>query len=183
MSKITYENKVALNVNSDIADINKVNASDLNEIKNVVNKNDDNTTNNSNAIGTLSSLNTTNKDNLVGAINEVNNKFNYSTEEQVIGTWINGKPLYRKVLNVGTVAEQKSYITHNIANLGKLVNLYGTCNRNDNVQQIIPGNYTNWEIYLYDVSSTEVTIFFSDNQWNRNPNDIVVIMEYTKTTD
>lgn len=33
MSKITYENKVALNVNSDIADINKVNASDLNEIK------------------------------------------------------------------------------------------------------------------------------------------------------
>ena len=72
MSKITYENKVALNVNSDIADINKVTASDLNEIKNVVNTNDDNTTNNSNAIGNLSSLNTTNKSNLVSAINEVN---------------------------------------------------------------------------------------------------------------
>ena len=73
MAKITYENKVALNVNSDIADINKVNASDLNEIKNVVNTNDDNTTNNSNAIGNLSSLNTTDKNNLVSAINEVNN--------------------------------------------------------------------------------------------------------------
>lgn len=71
MAKITYENKVALNVNSDIADINKVTASDLNEIKNVVNTNDDNTTNNSNAIGTLSNLNTTEKSNLVGAINEV----------------------------------------------------------------------------------------------------------------
>lgn len=64
MAKITYENKVALNVNSDIADINKVNASDLNEIKNVVNENDDN-------MGLLSNLTTPNKNNLVGAINSV----------------------------------------------------------------------------------------------------------------
>lgn len=71
MAKITYENKVALNVNSDIADVNKCNATDLNEIKNVVNENDDNTTKNSNAIGKLSSLNTTNKSNLVSAINSV----------------------------------------------------------------------------------------------------------------
>ena len=79
MAKITYENKVALNVNSDIADVNKCNATDLNEIKNVVNENDDNTTTNTNNIanntaniGTLSNLNTTSKNNLVSAINEVN---------------------------------------------------------------------------------------------------------------
>jgi len=134
-------------------------------------------------IGDLTQLNTTNKGSIVNSINEVNNKFNYSTEEQVIGKWTNGKPIYRKVLNVGTVTTQKTCITHNIANLGKLVNLYGTLNRNDNVQQIIPGNYTNWEIYLYDVSSIELTINFSANQWSRNPHDIVIIMEYTKTTD
>lgn len=64
MAKITYENKVALNVNSDIADINKVNASDLNEIKEVVNANDD-------IVGDLAQLNTTEKSNLVGAINSV----------------------------------------------------------------------------------------------------------------
>ena len=85
MAKITYQDKVALNVNSDIADINKVTASDLNEIKEVVNANDDN-------MGLLSNLNTTNKSSMVNAINEVNNKFNYSTEEQVIGKWIDGKP-------------------------------------------------------------------------------------------
>lgn len=71
MAKITYENKVALNVNSDIADINKVNASDLNEIKDVVNANDDNTTNNTNAIGNLSELTTPVVSSLVGAINSV----------------------------------------------------------------------------------------------------------------
>lgn len=39
MAQITYADKVALNVNSNIADINKVNASDMNEIKQVVNDN------------------------------------------------------------------------------------------------------------------------------------------------
>ena len=107
----------------------------------------------------------------------------YSTTEKIIGKWIDGKPIYRKVLNVGTVTTQKAYFTHNIANIGKLVNLYGTFNRNDNVQQTMPGNYTNWETYLYDISSIEVTINFSDNQWSRNPYDIVIVMEYTKTTD
>ena len=71
MAKITYTDKVALNVNSDIADINKVNASDLNEIKEVVNTNDDNTTNISNAIGNLSDLTTPVVSSLVGAINSV----------------------------------------------------------------------------------------------------------------
>lgn len=78
MAKITYENKVALNVNSDIADVNKCNATDLNEIKEVVNTNDDNTTNNANAIetintniGNLSDLTTPVVSSLVGAINSI----------------------------------------------------------------------------------------------------------------
>ena len=39
MSKITYADKSAINVNPEVADINKVNASDMNEIKTVVNDN------------------------------------------------------------------------------------------------------------------------------------------------
>jgi microcystin-dependent protein len=39
MANITYTNKVALNVNADVPDINKVKADDMNEIKEVVNKN------------------------------------------------------------------------------------------------------------------------------------------------
>lgn len=39
MVKIMFEDKVALNENPNIADINKVNASDMNEIKQVVNEN------------------------------------------------------------------------------------------------------------------------------------------------
>ena len=94
MAKITYEDKVALNVNSDIADVNKCNATDLNEIKNVVNENDD-------LVGDLSTLNTAEKSNLVGAINEVYQNNVYSTDEIVVGKWIDGKPLYKKTIQVG----------------------------------------------------------------------------------
>lgn len=41
MSKITYANKVAINENAEISDINKVTDSNMNEIKAVVNNNDD----------------------------------------------------------------------------------------------------------------------------------------------
>lgn len=59
---ITYDNKVALNENPGIADVNKVTDDDMNEIKSVVN-------NNANNIGDLSNLQTTVTSSLVGAVN------------------------------------------------------------------------------------------------------------------
>ena len=64
MGKITYTNKVALNENPEIADINKVTDDDMNEIKSVVNTNDDN-------VGDITTLTTTDKTNVVNAINEL----------------------------------------------------------------------------------------------------------------
>lgn len=42
MAKIQFENKVALNENANIPDVNKCKATDMNEIKSVVNENYDN---------------------------------------------------------------------------------------------------------------------------------------------
>lgn len=64
MAKITYEYKVALNENSQIPDVNKVNASDMNDIKATVNANDD-------KVGELSNLTTPTTSSIVGAINSV----------------------------------------------------------------------------------------------------------------
>ena len=72
MAKITYEDKVALYENADIADVNKCKADDMNEIKSVVNGIDTATNTNKTNIGTLSNLTTSSKTNLVSAINEVN---------------------------------------------------------------------------------------------------------------
>lgn len=65
MGKITYTNKVALNENPEVADINKVTDDDMNEIKSVVNTNDDN-------VGDITILTTTTKTSTVSAINELN---------------------------------------------------------------------------------------------------------------
>ena len=64
MSKITYADKVTLNENPNVADVNKVKADDLNEIKNVVNANDNN-------VGDLADLKTTDVSSIVNAINEL----------------------------------------------------------------------------------------------------------------
>lgn len=65
MSKITYDDKIDLHVDSSIADINKVSASDMNEIKTAVNDNADD-------IGNISTLTTTDKTSVVNAVNELN---------------------------------------------------------------------------------------------------------------
>ena len=44
------------------------------------------------------------QENVENNINEINNKFNYSTEEKVIGTWIDGKKLYRKTFRIENIA-------------------------------------------------------------------------------
>ena len=54
MSKITYADKEALNVNPSIADKNKVSDTDMNQIKNVVNGNDDIVSSVLNALGIAS---------------------------------------------------------------------------------------------------------------------------------
>lgn len=77
MQTISYTNKTALNINSDISDVNKCNASDLNSIKSVVNAN-------ASECGNASSLNTTDKSSLVNGINEVNS--NLGTKQNTILT-------------------------------------------------------------------------------------------------
>ena len=136
MSQITYKNKVALNVNSDIADINKVNASDLNEIKNVVNTNDDN-------MGLLSNLTTPNKNNLVGAINSVVES----------GSNTNGD--YIKYSDGTMICTKK--VTGQAKITATWGNLYDT---GDN-----PLDLGNWAIPFIDVPTTSVNFTGGNGQW------------------
>ena len=78
MSKITYADKVTLNENPNVADINKFKADDLNEIKNVVNANDDN-------VGDLADLKTTDISSVVNSVNELVDKVDY--EISTSGNW------------------------------------------------------------------------------------------------
>jgi hypothetical protein len=137
----------------------------------------------------IDSLNSTSKTDALSAdagrrLNEkINSLDEYSEEEKRIGTWF-GKPFYRKSLNIGTVSTQKSIINHNIENFGDIVFAFGSYRRNGTeTQNLILGNYTSWETWLYDFNLTTFVLYFSNNQWNAGANNIKITLFYTKTTD
>lgn len=182
MAKITYEDKVALNVNSDIPDVNKCNATDLNEIKDVVNTNDDN-------MGLLSNLNTTNKSNLVEALNETNtnskNMRMYSSEETIIGTWF-GKPRYRKTITFKTTISGSFTVPHEIANVDEInvdySNSYFTETTGISYSLPIIGYAGNFTDNCYAYVNKENIYIYATGGWNTSWTKYITLL-YTKTTD
>ena len=110
MGKITYLDKVALNENTDIPDINKVTASDMTEIKNVVN-------------GLVKTGQTT-TDEETYSCNYINNLGNYSTDGKPYktGRKINGKDEYVIESNIGALPNKtyknlNSYFFNDVSGL------------------------------------------------------------------
>lgn len=178
MAKIQFENKVALNENASIPDVNKCKATDMNEIKSVVNENDD-------LIGNLSSLNTTEKSNLVGAINEVYQNNVYSTDETVVGKWIDGKPIYRKVFEIGSLPNDTTIsIPHGIKNLDTFTDKRASWY--DSIDDRWNFDYrkdSNTVIISFNPNNTNLYIRATGTDWSRRTSKCTVTLEYKKTTD
>ena len=110
---------------------------------------------------------------------------NFSTDEQIVGKWINGKPIYQKTIDCGTLpnATDKN-VAHNISNLGTVIAYFGaTTNGNDRL--LLPISYytssnTNWSVQVL-ISALDVYIVTKSNMTSFN-NSYVTIL-YTKTTD
>ena len=112
---------------------------------------------------------------------------NYSTEEQVIGTWIDGKPLYRRVINSTTpnvetdtaLTGKSIYITE--CNVETMVTLRGIVNTSG----VFAYSGQSWNDYTFHLNynSNEKCISVTLNRitWANQP--LIVILEYTKTTD
>lgn len=106
----------------------------------------------------------------------------YSTNEQVIGKWIDGKPLYRKVLNITNPADSNTdYKDVADLNISTVVHLYGYYNKTNTGKFSIP---------FYDSSANYCVMFVSkDNKLRGRFGqssgilEAKVILEYTKTTD
>ena len=105
----------------------------------------------------------------------------YSTEETQIGTWIDGKPLYRKVFNVGIPG--KKDIVINISDLPKdtVTNCYvflSTFGLNTENLYISCSSYNNLNLYII---SNEIHIDLGQESRINKPTYVVI--EYTKSTD
>lgn len=114
----------------------------------------------------------------------------YSTNETRIGTWMDGKPLYRKCLLVTvpsfTVSNyQEAYDVATINNVDTMCRIQGVVQRKNDpaFYQALP---IGWNIYLAFVRPKLVFALYNisaDNVGMFSNAKIYVTLEYTKTTD
>lgn len=106
----------------------------------------------------------------------------YSTNEMVIGTWVDGKPLYRKVIDIGALPNNTTkYVNHNISNVDIITNYYGVCKSSNNIHFKLPYTSvtTTGSIQVY-CTNTQIVV---QTDADRSGYSGFTIIEYTKTTD
>lgn len=101
---------------------------------------------------------------------------NYSEEEKYIGIWIDGKPLYRKVIPYDIVTTGSNSFGHKISNIDKIVDMSGYIKISENT--FIPVNIYVGDNYSYMYATRTLINYYS--YWTGNA---YYILEYTKTTD
>lgn len=111
----------------------------------------------------------------------VNNLNTYSTTEKRIGTWIDGKPLYGKVIDFGACPDNSvKQVPHNIVNLKRVVKLLGFGGSSLSKGGITLPHGSNNPIALYcDDTNVTVNSFQNASAYT----ETYIYMEYIKTTD
>lgn len=105
----------------------------------------------------------------------------YSTEETVVGTWIDGKPLYRKVLSSTTISDSNVDIT-----LPSNIDFMSTDKVEINVGgfSFFSDRYTNERdlIQIFKLNATTLRVVLGE-VWKSGFKSAIIAIEYTKTTD
>lgn len=115
---------------------------------------------------------------------------NYSTNETRIGTWINGKPIYRKIITKTSFTVGETTNTHGISNIDFIVNVRGVGIRTNGEQEFLPtvvppSGMQYYQISIYDVTKTQYRMYMGSytQAGNQKLETLYLIFEYTKTTD
>lgn len=117
---------------------------------------------------------------------EVTNPDSYSTTEvKTNKTWIDGRPIYRKVIRyTNAMTAGSNNIPHNISNIGTIVNVYGYCPFGTQNPYFL-GAMQSATKFLSIRSATTTTIGVDvGSEWgNSFTLGCIITIEYTKTTD
>ena len=108
---------------------------------------------------------------------------NYSTVEQRIGTWIDGKPLYQKTVYISSFPNNADAIyPHNISDINAVVNVFGYAVSDSmffNLPYVEPSTDSKWYIA---VNSDKTNIKIKTGA-NRSSLSGYITLQYIKTTD
>lgn len=111
----------------------------------------------------------------------------YSTDEQRVGTWVNGKPIYRKYLsfNLSTTIIYNDY-KHNISDIDYIIKVEGSA-YDGREFYIMPAalpsdNVAKYGVTIQSITKTNVHIY-SGTENKANNINVKMFVYYTKTTD
>ena len=119
--------------------------------------------------------------------NAVANKNVYSTSETRIGTWIDGKPLYRKTLsfpngNSGSTSVVAYTLSdYGISNVSTIFIIHPSYYSNSMSGATYPFQYNDGTAFECNVNTTKLNIKLGYQPISNSP--FVITLEYTKTTD
>lgn len=121
---------------------------------------------------TLDKLSTSNEGNLLFDGKEISGGLHeYSTEEQIVGTWIDGKPIYERVftdVNVSLATADWHYVNVTIDNFKFVIDSFG-----------FDGTYQCFK--PFGASNNNNQLWWRHNNVNNTIN--IITVQYTKTTD
>ena len=111
-------------------------------------------------------------------VSDAEKNFNkYSTTEEVVGTWYDGKNIYRKVIKFPVIKHGMTVLT----NVDHIINVSGYFNWNGNMQHEYNFPYNDNDVITWiGVDNNIVKIY--TNYTNDTLINLVLYLEYTKTT-
>ena len=109
---------------------------------------------------------------------------NYSTEEQVVGTWIDGKPVYQKTffkdnLVGGVSIIESNFVSNN--NVARVINIDALLSNANNKSFSSIANDVLSEQYI--CVNNDGDIEFKKSTTSSSSWEVTVTLQYTKTTD
>lgn len=120
--------------------------------------------------------------------NKIDNGEIYSTNEiKTNKVWINGKPIYRKVISISEAINQTNNVfAHGISNIEfikiKEANVFNTSNgASYSLPIYLYNSHTATDALSVKVDFTNITFYMAsawNTQWQKT-----IVLEYTKTTD
>ena len=113
-------------------------------------------------------------------------KVTYSTNEIKVGTWVDGKPVYRKVYKVNNITTNIDLSELNIADIITINCSLKQTNDDITPFPYAPDNLNNYDAYIktgYYKTTTKEWIWQFGDTATTNFSSGFLIIEYTKTTD
>lgn len=115
-------------------------------------------------------------------LNKIEDYQKYSTTERQIGTWINNKPIYRKVFSGITLPSSLYQAFASVPNADTIVNSWGILyDGTSRIQFPFANPDFGTFLYYYFDSTNKVFKNVQSSNWFGGTVDFIV--EYTKTTD